>query len=60
MGIILISSELPEVLAMADRVVVMHEGRITGEFIRGTADQETVMYAATGQDELLAVTHGDD
>jgi rhamnose transport system ATP-binding protein len=58
MGIILISSELPEVLAMSDRVIVMHEGRITGEFIRGTVDQETVMYAATGQDELLMATNG--
>ena len=58
MGIILISSELPEVLAMSDRVIVMHEGRITGEFTRGAADQETVMYAATGQDELLVATNG--
>ena len=49
MAIILISSELPEVLAMADRVLVMHEGRITGEFARGAADQERVMFAATGQ-----------
>ncbi len=50
LAIILISSELPEVLAMADRVLVMHEGRITGEFDRSEADQETVMFAATGQD----------
>ena len=58
MGIILISSELPEVLAMADRVLVMHEGRLTGEFNRGAADQETVMYAATGQDEVSVATNG--
>jgi rhamnose transport system ATP-binding protein len=50
LAIILISSELPEVLAMADRVLVMHEGRITGEFDRSEADQEKVMFAATGQD----------
>ena len=49
MAILLISSELPEVLAMADRVLVMHEGRLTGEFVRGEADQEGVMFAATGQ-----------
>ncbi len=49
LAIILISSELPEVLAMADRVLVMHEGRLTGEFARDRADQETVMFAATGQ-----------
>ena len=60
MGIILISSELPEVLAMADRVLVMHEGRLTGEFTRGGVDQETVMFAATGQAERLVGTHGGD
>jgi rhamnose transport system ATP-binding protein len=49
MAIILISSELPEVLAMADRVLVMHEGRMTGEFSREEANQEDVMFAATGQ-----------
>jgi rhamnose transport system ATP-binding protein len=50
LAIILISSELPEVLAMADRVMVMHEGRVTGTFTRSEASQEAVMYAATGQD----------
>jgi rhamnose transport system ATP-binding protein len=49
LAILLISSELPEVLAMADRVIVMHEGRITGEYDRRDADQETIMHAATGQ-----------
>ena len=49
LAILLISSELPEVLAMADRVVVMHEGRVTGRFDRDEADQETIMHAATGQ-----------
>lgn len=39
-GVILISSELPEVLGMSDRVMVMHEGRICGEFNRGEATQE--------------------
>jgi rhamnose transport system ATP-binding protein len=50
LGILLISSELPEVLAMADRIFVMHEGRVTGEFARDDADQETIMRAATGQE----------
>jgi rhamnose transport system ATP-binding protein len=54
MAIIMISSELPEVLAMSDRILVMHEGRVTGEFDRKEADQERVMFAATGQ-----VTNGD-
>ncbi|MFL5758295.1 MAG: sugar ABC transporter ATP-binding protein [Thermomicrobiales bacterium] len=49
MAIILISSELLEVLAMSDRVLVMHEGRLTGEFSREEANQEDVMFAATGQ-----------
>ncbi len=49
LAIILISSELPEVLAMADRVLVMHEGRLSGAFDRAEADQENVMNAATGQ-----------
>ncbi len=50
LAIILISSELPEVLAMADRVLVLHEGRITGTFPRSEATQERVMFAATGQE----------
>jgi rhamnose transport system ATP-binding protein len=49
LAIILISSELPEVLAMSDRVLVMHEGRVAGIFERSEADQERVMFAATGQ-----------
>lgn len=62
MAILLISSELPEVLAMADRVLVMHEGRLTGEFARGDADQERVMFAATGQqrDPVVGVTGAAD
>jgi rhamnose transport system ATP-binding protein len=49
LAIILISSELPEVLAMSDRVLVMHEGRVTDVFERAEADQEKVMFAATGK-----------
>ena len=49
MGIILISSDLPEVLAMSDRILVMREGRQMGIFSRAEANQETVMTAAMGQ-----------
>jgi rhamnose transport system ATP-binding protein len=49
-GVLMISSELPEVLGMADRVLVMHEGRISGELTRAQADEEAVMRAATGQE----------
>jgi rhamnose transport system ATP-binding protein len=48
LGIILISSDLPEVLAMSDRILVFHEGKITAEIPRGQATQERVMFAATG------------
>ncbi|WP_017568760.1 sugar ABC transporter ATP-binding protein [Nocardiopsis halotolerans] len=49
LAIVMVSSELPEVLGMADRVLVMHEGRVTAELDRDEADEESVMYAATGQ-----------
>jgi rhamnose transport system ATP-binding protein len=51
LGIILISSDLPEVLAMSDRILVLHEGRITAEIPRGRATEERVMFAATGSIE---------
>ena len=47
MAILMISSELPEVLGMSDRILVMREGRVTGRFTRGDATQETIMSAAT-------------
>jgi len=49
LGILLISSDLPEALAMSDRVLVMREGRQMGIFSREEANQETVMTAAMGQ-----------
>jgi rhamnose transport system ATP-binding protein len=52
MGILMISSELPEVLGMADRVLVMREGRITAEIPRSEATSENVMFAATHASEL--------
>ncbi|MDR6937512.1 MULTISPECIES: sugar ABC transporter ATP-binding protein [unclassified Luteibacter] len=47
-AILMISSELPEVLAMSDRILVMHEGRATGLLEAHGATQEAVMTAATG------------
>ena len=46
-AILMISSELPEILGMSDRILVMREGRITGEFDRSEATQEKLMMAAT-------------
>ena len=46
MGVILISSELPELLGMCDRILVMSKGTITGEFSREEADQEKIMASA--------------
>ena len=51
-GIIMISSDLPEVLAMSDRVLVMREGRQMAIFDRKDATQESVMTAAMGQAEV--------
>ena len=47
MGIIMISSELPEVLGMSDRIVVMQEGIIQGVLDRSEATQENIMELAT-------------
>ena len=47
-AIIMISSELPEVLGMSDRILVMHEGRLAGEIARSEATQERIMEYASG------------
>ncbi|MGQ9628254.1 MAG: sugar ABC transporter ATP-binding protein [Anaerolineae bacterium] len=47
-GIIMISSELPEILGMSDRILVMREGRVAGELSRKEATPEKVMALATG------------
>jgi len=45
-AVIMISSELPEILGMSDRIIVMHEGRIKGELMREEASQEAIMKLA--------------
>ena len=47
LAIVLVSSELPEVLGLSDRILVLHEGRISGELTRGEATAEKVMAYAT-------------
>jgi len=54
-GIILISSELPELVSMCHRVLVLREGLISAEFERNEVSQEKIMYAATG---IAAGQHG--
>ncbi len=51
MAIVLISSELPELMGMADRVLVLHEGRVAAGFSRDELSQERIMAAATGHAE---------
>ena len=46
-GVIIICSEMEEAMGMSDRILVMHEGRITAEFSRDDATQEKIMYAAS-------------
>lgn len=47
-AVIMVSSEMPEVLGMSDRIIVMHEGEISGEFSHEGVNQEMLMKAATG------------
>ena len=53
LAIVLVSSELPEVLGLSDRIIVLHEGRLTGEFTRAEATPEKVMVAATGESKVM-------
>jgi rhamnose transport system ATP-binding protein len=53
-AILVISSELPEVLRLADRILVMREGRLVAEFAHADASEEKIVAAATGQLEVAA------
>ncbi len=54
-AVVMISSELPEILGMSDRVAVMHQGRLTGIFDNdGALTQETILNYATGGDRRTA------
>ena len=53
LAIVMVSSELPEVLGLSDRVLVLHEGKLTGEFSRTEATPEKVMVAATGESKVM-------
>jgi ABC-type sugar transport system ATPase subunit len=54
LGVILTSSELPELLTLADRIVVLAEGRLTAEFTRAEATEARIMEAAMTWDTTLA------
>jgi len=47
-AVIMVSSELPEILGMSDRVAVFHEGRVAGELSGDAATEEKIMRLATG------------
>ena len=47
LGVIVTTSELPELLTLCDRILVLCEGRLTGEFSRAEATEQNIMEAAT-------------
>jgi ABC-type sugar transport system ATPase subunit len=53
-SIVMVSSELPEVLAMSDRILVMREGRVVGELSREEATKEAILRLALGRREEYA------
>ncbi len=52
MSIIMVSSDIPEVLGISDRIMVMHEGRVSGFLNRDEATQESIMTLAVGKDVI--------
>lgn len=54
-AVILVSSELPELMGMSDRIVMLCEGRVGGEFVRGEFTQERLLAAAMGRGEPVPV-----
>jgi len=53
-AIVLVSSELPELMGISDRIIMLHEGRIGGEFTRAEATQENLVAAAMGRSAARA------
>jgi len=60
MGVLMVSSELPEILAVADRILVLAEGRLTAEFQRGEATEERVLRAALPTSNTVAQEGAED
>jgi D-xylose transport system ATP-binding protein len=54
-AVVLVSSELPELMGMSDRIVMLHEGRLGGEFTREQFNQEALMAAAMGNQRTVAL-----
>ena len=57
LAVIMVSSELPEIIGMSDRIIVMHEGEITAEFSRDEADSDKIIRAATGHSSEMEAGH---
>jgi ABC-type sugar transport system ATPase subunit len=53
LAVLMISSDMTEVLSISDRILVMREGRLTGELTHAEADEERVIRLATGQADLV-------
>jgi len=53
-AILIVSTDLAEVIGMSDRIFAMHDGRIVGEWQRGATDERSVMLAAGGSSKELA------
>ena len=47
-AVLLVSSELPELIGISDRILILHAGRLTGSFVRGQATPEALLRAALG------------
>jgi D-xylose transport system ATP-binding protein len=52
-AVVLVSSELPELMGMSDRILMLHEGRVGGEFTRAEATPEKLLAAAMGQGQVM-------
>ena len=53
LGLIVTSGELPELITLCDRILVLCEGRLTGEFRRPEFSEQAIMEAATGRNDLV-------